>query len=67
MTRDVVHCLDHGCEMGWDTDPVESLIFTYGAGKSVSVFEDLAASLPTPEFAAAVNLTPGEVFGSLQV
>ncbi|MBE9062982.1 Uma2 family endonuclease [cf. Phormidesmis sp. LEGE 11477] len=67
VTRNVIHCLDHGCEMGWIIDPAESLVFTYGSGKSVSVFEDLTASLPTPEFAAAVNLTPGEVFGWLQV
>ncbi len=67
VTRNVIHCLDYGCEMGWTIDPAESLIFTYGSGKSVSVFENLTESLPTPEFAAAVNLTPGEMFSWLQV
>lgn len=67
VTRNVIHCLDRGCEMGWIIDPTESLIFTYSAGKSVSVFEDLTESLPTPEFVAAVDLTVGEVFGWLQM
>lgn len=53
--------------MGWIIDPAESLIFTYGLGKSVSIFEDLTEGLPTPESAAAVNLIPGDVFGWLQV
>ncbi len=66
VTRNVIHCLDHGCEMGWVVDPAESLIFTYSLGKSVKVFEDLTERLPAPTFAAAVNLTPGEVFGWLQ-
>lgn len=67
VTRNVIHCLNHGTEMGWVIDPAESLIFTYGIGKSVNVFEDLAESLPTPEFAEAVKLTPGEVFSWLTV
>jgi Uma2 family endonuclease len=67
VTRNVIHCLNHGSEMGWIIDPAESLIFTYGSGKAVSVFEDPAESLPTPEFAEAVKLTPGEVFSWLKV
>ncbi len=60
-------CLDHGCEMGWIIDPAESLIFTYSLGKPVRVFESLTERLPTPEFVTEVSLTPGEVFGWLQV
>lgn len=67
VTLNVIHCLNHGSEMGWIIDPAESLIFTYGSDKSVSVFEDPSESLPTPKFAEAVNLTPGEVFSWLQV
>ena len=67
VTRNVIHCLDHGTETGWIIDPAESLIFTYGSGKSVDVFEDSAERLPTPTFAAAVNLTVGEVFAWLKL
>lgn len=67
VTRNIIHCLNNGSEMGWIIDPAESLIFTYGSGNSVSVFEDLTESLPTPEFAESVKLTPGEVFAWLKV
>ena len=67
VTRNVIHCLNHGCEMGWIIDPAEALIFTYGSGKSIDVFEDRSVKLPTPEFASAVELTPGEVFAWLKI
>ena len=67
VTRNVIHCLNHGTELGWIIDPAESLIFTYSSGRSVAVFEDPVESLPTPDFAEAIKLTPGEVFAWLQV
>ena len=67
VTRNVIHCLNHGSEMGWTIDPAESLIFTYGSGQSVSVFEEPSESLPTPKFAEAFKLTQGEVFSWLKV
>ena len=67
VTLNVIHCLNHESEMGWIIDPAESLIFTYGSGRAVSVFEDPAERLPTPKFAEAVKLTPGEVFSWLKV
>ncbi len=67
VTRNVIHCLNQGCEMGWIIDPAESLIFTYSSGRAVDIFEDPSESLPTPKFAEAVELTPGEVFSWLQV
>lgn len=67
VTRNILHCLNHGCEMGWIIDPAEALIFTYGKGKSINVFEDRSERLPTPEFAEAVELTLGEVFSWLKV
>lgn len=67
VTRNVIHCLNHGSEMGWIIDPAESLIFTYGLGRSVDAFEELSDRLPVPEFAESVELTLGEVFDWLKV
>ena len=67
VTLNVIHCLNHGSEMGWIIDPAESLIFTYSPDKPVSVFEEPSERLPTPKFAAAVKLTLGEVFAWLKV
>ena len=66
VIRNILYCLDNGTEMGWLLDPEESLIFVYGADKSVQVFEDLEAVLPVPEFAATVQLKVGEIFDWLK-
>ena len=65
VVRNILHCIDHGAEMGWLLEPEYSWIFVYGADRSVQVFEEDAA-LPVPEFADAVQLTVGEVFGWLK-
>lgn len=65
--RNILHCLGHGTEMGWLLDPAESCIFVYGGDRSLQIFDAADALLPVPEFAAAVRLTVGEVFGWLKV
>ena len=66
VIRNILHCLNHGAEMGWLLDPEESCIFVYGANNLVQVFEGTEAVLPTPEFAQAVQLTVGEIFDWLK-
>ncbi len=67
ITRNILHCLDHGSEMGWLVDPEESFIFVYGADRSVQGFDDIEAVLPVPSFAASVQLKVGEIFDWLKV
>ncbi|MGB7439972.1 MAG: Uma2 family endonuclease [Coleofasciculaceae cyanobacterium] len=66
VIRNILHCLDNGTEMGWLLDPEESLIFVYGADKSVQLFENVEAVLPVPKFAEAVQLKMGEIFDWLK-
>ncbi len=74
VVRNILHCLDHGTQMGWLIDPEEESIFVYGSDLSgglgsnctVAIFEDPQASLPVPDFANAVQLTVGQVFGWLE-
>lgn len=66
VIRNILHCIDHGAEMGWLLEPEESWIFVYGADRSVRVFEEADALLPVPGFAGAVQLTVGEVFDWLK-
>lgn len=66
VLRNILHCLDNSTEMGWLLDPEESLIFVYGADKSVQLFENLEGVLPVPGFAEAVQLKVGEIFGWLK-
>ncbi len=66
VIRNILHCLNHGTEMGWLLDPEESLIFVYGVNQSVQIFENAEAILPIPEFAQAVQLKVGEIFNWLK-
>ena len=66
VVRNILHCLEHGAEMGWLLEPEECWIFVYGADRSVRVFEEAGAVLPVPGFAEAVELTVEEVFGWLK-
>ncbi|OAB63551.1 hypothetical protein AY599_11020 [Leptolyngbya valderiana BDU 20041] len=66
VVRNLLHCLNQGSEMGWLLDPEESCIFVYDAARVVRVFDDAETVLPVPEFAAAVQLTAGEIFDWLK-
>jgi Uma2 family endonuclease len=67
VIKNILHCLNHGTEVGWLIDPAEKLIFIYHSGKQVEVIEDLEQTLIVPSFAAAVKLTAGEIFNWLKV
>ncbi|WP_026097888.1 Uma2 family endonuclease [Baaleninema simplex] len=67
VVRNLLHCLNQGSEMGWLLDPEESCIFVYDAARVVRVFDDAETVLPVPEFAAAVQLTAGEIFDWLKL
>ena len=65
VIRNILHCIKHGAEMGWLLDPKESCIFVYDANGTVRLFEKPEMVVPVPEFAGAVQLTIGEIFGWL--
>ena len=65
LTLNILHCLEHGTQLGWLIDPEENLILVYSRGQQVAVFEDPATVLPVPPFATGLTLTLGEVFGWL--
>ena len=63
--RNILHCINHGAEMGWLLDPKESCIFVYDDKGTVRLFEKPEMVVPVPEFAGAVQLTIGEIFSWL--
>ena len=67
VIKKILHCLQHGTEVGWLIDPVEKSIFIYHSGKQVEVVEELTQDLLVPGFAQAVKLTAGEIFSWLQL
>lgn len=67
VTRNILHCLNHGTQMGWLIDPSEKLIFTHGFQQPMCCFEDATDLLPVPDFAAGLQLSLGQVFAWLQI
>ena len=67
VIKNILHCLDHGTEVGWLIDPAEKMILVYQPDRQVQVVDLLEAELIVPEFARLVKLTAGDVFGWLKV
>lgn len=65
VTKNILHCLNHGTQMGWLIDPDEQTVFVYFPKQQPEVFDQSAQTLPVPHFANALNLSVGLVFGWL--
>ena len=65
VTKNILHCLDHGAEMGWLIDPSEKAILVYRPQQQTLVFDQPTNSLPIPTFAKPIMLTVEGVFNWL--
>lgn len=65
VVRNILHCLDHGSQMGWLIDPDEKLVFVYLADRRITLFEIESDRLPVPSFAESFNLTVDQLFSWL--
>lgn len=66
VVRNILHCLDHGTEMGWLINPDEETMFVYFADRTIAIFDQPDQQLRVPTFAAAVNLTISQIFSWLE-
>ena len=66
VTKNILHCLQNGTQMGWLIDPAERAIFVYAVDRSTQVFDEEIDVLPVPEFAKDFQLTLGDLFGWLR-
>jgi Uma2 family endonuclease len=62
VIRNILHCLDHGTEMGWMIDAEESGVFAYQPNQTPRFFDQPEMLLPVPEFAGAIELTVKQLF-----
>jgi len=65
VTKNILHCLKHGSQMGWLIDPEEQTVLVYLPPAQVKVFDRPTDILPTPSFATDFHLTVGELFSWL--
>jgi Uma2 family endonuclease len=67
VTKNMLHCLQHGCAMGWLIDPDDRSVVAYPAGQQASFFDDPGQVILAPSFAPAMQLSVSDLFGWLQV
>lgn len=65
VTKNILHCLNHGAEMGWLIDPSEKAILVYRPQQQTLVFDQSTDALPVPKFARPITLTIEVVFNWL--
>ncbi len=67
VIHNILHCLQHGCEMGWFIDPADQSVTVYPRGQQPIYLNQPSDRLPTPPFAQELELTIGELFRWLQL
>ena len=65
VTKNILHCLKHGTQMGWLIDPDEKAVFVYHSKQEIEIFDEPDELLPTPSFAQGLNLTVKDLFSWL--
>jgi Uma2 family endonuclease len=65
VTKNILHCLKYGTQMGWLIDPREQTVFVYLPQQLPDVFDAAGEQLPVPSFAGELQLSIGELFGWL--
>lgn len=65
VTKNILHCLKHGTQMGWLIDPDEQSVFVYLPDQPTTFYDQPETRLPVPEFAKDFNLTVEGLFNWL--
>ncbi|NEP20116.1 MAG: Uma2 family endonuclease [Leptolyngbya sp. SIO4C1] len=62
VTKNILHCLKHGTQMGWLIDPDEQTVFVYRPKQETEVFDEPDQVLAMPAFVGELRLTVKELF-----
>jgi len=65
VTKNILHCLKHGTQMGWLIDPEEQTTFVYRPKQELEVLDEPDAVIPAPSFANGLLLAIRELFAWL--
>ncbi|MEH2106765.1 Uma2 family endonuclease [Nostoc sp.] len=65
VTKNILHCLKYGTQMGWLIDPKEQSMFVYLPDQPTTFYEEPGTQLPVPEFAKDFSLTIEGLFSWL--
>ncbi len=68
VISNILHCLDHGCEMGWMVNPDDKEITVFPSNSRSRLFTlESSELLPVPAFSAGLALSAAEIFGWLGI
>ncbi len=62
VTKNILHCLQHGTEVGWLIDPSEQTVFIYRSKQTPEGLDEPDSILPMPSFATELRLTLKNLF-----
>ena len=65
VTKNILHCLNYGTQMGWLIDPAEQSVFVYHPDQPTTVYDDAKVMLPRPAFAQGFTLSVEGLFNWL--
>lgn len=65
VTKNILHCINHGTQMGWLIIPQDQSVFVYGPDQSTAVYDESGVKLPVPTFMKDLTLTVNELFSWL--
>lgn len=67
VISNILHCLNHGSQMGWLIDPDDRALLIFVPGQQPEFLQDARDVLPVPNLVADLRLTVGELFGWLKL
>lgn len=65
VTKNILHCLNQGTQLGWLIDPSEQTVFVFLPDRHPIVFDEPQEQLIVPSFASELILTVGDLFAWL--
>ncbi|MEM8779885.1 MAG: Uma2 family endonuclease [Cyanobacteria bacterium P01_G01_bin.49] len=67
VTGNILHCLNHGSNLGWLIDPETQSVLVFLPQGMPQLLENPDDSLPVPEFLSELKLTVGNIFSWLKL
>ncbi|ALF54756.1 hypothetical protein ACX27_21060 [Nostoc piscinale CENA21] len=65
VTKNILHCLKYGTQMGWLIDPDEQTVFVYQPKQETTVFDEPDAPISVPSFINELQLNVRDLFAWL--
>lgn len=65
-TKNILHCLEYGCELGWLIEPEEFSVLVYAPNAGTRCFDAPSDVLPVPGFARGLEIAIADLQGFLQ-